>query len=109
MATSCHRANACDSASPIWLTSSGEAGGQAEAYLPKQPGLHHTSHRKNCHDSTTSRGENERVATGRERRENRGGRDTDGSGRRSGESSDPGSCEEVPFVEGSREIRAEDR
>lgn len=71
VATFCHRVNACDSASPIWLTSSGEAGGQAEAYLPKQPGLHHTSHRKNCHDSTTSRRENERVATGRERRENR--------------------------------------
>lgn len=47
------------------------AGGQAEAYLPKQPGLHHTSCRKNCHDSTTTRRENERVATGRERRENR--------------------------------------
>lgn len=65
------RAKACDSASPIWLTSSGEAGGQAEAYLPKQPGLHHTSRRKNCHDSTTTHRENERVATGSQRRENR--------------------------------------
>lgn len=60
MATFCCRVNTGDS-----------AGGQAEAYLPKQPGLHHTSRRKNCHDSETTSRENERVATGRERRENR--------------------------------------
>lgn len=59
--TSRRRLNAGDSASPIWLTSSGEAGGQAEAYLPKQSGLHHTSCCKNCHNSTTTRRENERV------------------------------------------------
>lgn len=71
MATFRRRANACDSASPVWLTSSGEAGGQAEAYLPKQPGLDHPSRHKNCHDSTATCRENERVATGRESRENK--------------------------------------
>lgn len=100
------RAKACDSASPIWLTSSGEAGGQAEAYLPKQPGLHHTSRRKNCHDSTTTHRENERVATGSERRENREvemrqvlGGDQQHIKKRAGQSSDPVSYTTAPFVE----------
>lgn len=108
VATFCHRVNACDSESPIWLTSSGEAGGQAGAYLPKQPGLHHPSHCKNCHDSTISRRENERVATGRERRENRevkiwkvlGG---------AGESLDLVSCKKGAVCRESKKIQVEDR
>lgn len=53
------------------LTSSREAGGQAEAYLPKQPELHHTSHHKNRHDSTATCRKNDRGAMGKKRQVNR--------------------------------------
>lgn len=53
------------------LTSSREPGGQAEAYLTKQPELHHTSHHKNHHDSTATCRENDRGAMGKKRHLNR--------------------------------------
>lgn len=62
------RMNAGDSASLFGWWAVGDAGGQAQAYLPKQPELHHTSRLKNRYDSTTPCRENERVTTWTEER-----------------------------------------